>query len=192
MHGYTDRNNPVDMQYLNRWNTTNQFLALGNVYAELEVIKSLVLRTSIGFDYSDAIAKRAALIGTEGPIRSFNSLGLQESKELTYTWTNTLNYNLIFGESRLNLLAGTEAVKNDFQTFGAATTNFALQQLDYFQLGAGTGAQTNNGSATGYRLVFQFAKAFYGYSNRYLASVTVRRDGSSRFGTNNLCNIFLH
>jgi TonB-linked SusC/RagA family outer membrane protein len=188
--GYTDRNNPVDMQYLNRWNTTNQFLALGNVYAELEVIKSLVLRTSIGFDYSDAIAKRAALIGTEGPIRSFNSLGLQESKELTYTWTNTLNYNLIFGESRLNLLAGTEAVKNDFQTFGAATTNFALQQLDYFQLGAGTGAQTNNGSATGYRLFSQFAKAFYGYSNRYLASVTVRRDGSSRFGTNNPYGIF--
>ena len=124
--GYTDRNNPVDMQYLNRFNTTNQFLAHGNVFADLEVIKHLVFHTSLGFDYSDAIAKRAALIGDEGPVRSFNSLSLQESKELTITWTNTLNYNLVFGQSRLNLLAGTEAVRNDFQTFGAATTNFAL------------------------------------------------------------------
>ena len=188
--GYTDRNNPVDMQYLNRWNTTNQFLAVGNVYLDFELIKNLVYHTSLGFDYSDAIAKRAALIGDEGPVRSFNSLSQQESKELTFTWTNTLNYNLVFGQNRLNLLAGTEAVRNDFQTFGAATTNFALQDVNYFQLSAGTGAQTNNGSATGYRLLSQFGKVFYGYSDRYLASATIRRDGSSRFGTNNPYGIF--
>jgi len=188
--GYSDRNNPVDMQYLNRFNTTNQFLASGNVYAELELIKNLSIRTSLGFDYSDAIAKRAALIGTEGPVRSFNSLSLQESKEFTFTWTNTLNYNLVLGNNRINLLAGTEAVRNDFQTFGAASTNFALQDVNYLQLGAGTGAQTNNGSATGYRLLSQFGKVFYGYSDRYLASFTIRRDGSSRFGTNNAYGVF--
>ncbi|MFL5787655.1 MAG: SusC/RagA family TonB-linked outer membrane protein, partial [Flavisolibacter sp.] len=159
--GYTDRNNPVDMQYLNRWNTTNQFLALGNVYLELNFIKNLIYRTSLGFDYSDATAKRAALIGNEGPVRSFNSLSMQESKELTFTWANTLTYNLEFGRNRLNLLGGVEAVRNDFQTFGAATTNFALQDVNYLQLSAGTGAQTNNGSATGYRLLSQFGKAFY-------------------------------
>jgi TonB-linked SusC/RagA family outer membrane protein len=178
------------MQYLNRWNTTKQILLSGNIYADLEVIKNLVLHTSLGFGYSDALAKRINLIGTEGPIRSFNSLSLQESKELTFTWTNTATYNLVFGKHRLNLLAGTEAVRNDFQTFGAAVTNFALQDVNYIQLGAGTGSQTDNGSATGYRLLSQFGKAFYGYSDRYLASVTVRRDGSSRFGTNNPYGIF--
>jgi TonB-linked SusC/RagA family outer membrane protein len=188
--GYTDRNNPIDMQYLNRFNTTNQFLASGNIYAELELIKNLVFRSSLGFDYSDALAKRAALIGNEGPVRSFNSLSLRESKEFTFTWTNTLSYNRVFGQSRVNLLAGTEAVRNDFLTFGAASTNFALQDVNYLQLGAGTGAQTNNGSATGYRLLSEFGKVFYGYSDRYLASVTIRRDGSSRFGTNNPYGIF--
>jgi len=188
--GYSDRNNPVDMQYLNRWNRTNQFLALGNVFAEIELIKRLVFRTSLGFDYFDANAKRILLIGNEGPVRSFNSLGLQETKEFNFTWTNTLNYNLSFGNSRLNLLAGIESVRDDYQTFGANTTNFALQDVNYFQLSSGSGAQTNNGSATGYRLLSQFAKAFYGYSDRYLASVTVRRDGSSRFGTNNPYGVF--
>src|SRR5207247_5626927 len=83
-----------------------------------------------------------------------------------------------------------EAGRNDLQIFGAATTNFALQDVNYFQLGAGTGAQTNNGSATGYRLLSQFGKAFYAYSDKYLASFTIRRDGSSRFGTNNPYGIF--
>ena len=188
--GYTDRNNPVDQQYLNRFNTRNQFITNGNIFLDLEILKHLVYHTSLGFDYSDLLAKNAALIGNEGPVRSFNSLGLQESKDFTFTWTNTLNYNLEFGESRLNFLAGVEAVKNNFSTFGAATTNFALQTQDYLQLGTGVGSQTDNGSATGYRLLSQFGKVFYGYSDRYLASATIRRDGSSRFGTNNPYGVF--
>jgi TonB-linked SusC/RagA family outer membrane protein len=39
-------------------------------------------------------------------------------------------------------------------------------------------------------LLSQFGKLFYGYADKYLASVTVRRDGSSRFGTNNPYGIF--
>jgi len=188
--GYSDRNNPVDMQYLNRWNTTNLFLATGNIYAEIEPVKNLVVRTSLGIDYSDGLGKVIKQTGDEGPVNSINSLSEQESKDITLTWTNTATYNLIFGKSRLNLLVGTEAVRDDYSTFGAANTNFAIQDVNYFQLGSGSGSQTNNGSATGYRLLSQFGKAFYSYGDRYLASVTVRRDGSSRFGTNNPYGIF--
>jgi TonB-dependent starch-binding outer membrane protein SusC len=188
--GYSDRNNPVDMQYLNRWNTTNLFLTTGNIYAEIEPIKNLVFRTNLGFDYADGLGKVIKQIGDEGPVNSFNSLAEQESKEFTFTWSNTLNYNLLFGKSRLNLLVGMESVRDDYSTFGASNTNFAIQDVNYFQLSSGSGSQTNNGSATGYRLLSQFGKAFYSYADRYLASVTVRRDGSSRFGTNNPYGIF--
>src|ERR1035438_3287051 len=108
--GYSDRNNPVDMQYLNRWNTTNLFLATGNIFMEVEPIKNLVYRTSLGFDYSDGLGKKILQTGDEGPVNSTNSLALQETKEFTFTWTNTLTYNLVLGRSRLNLLAGMEAV----------------------------------------------------------------------------------
>jgi TonB-linked SusC/RagA family outer membrane protein len=188
--GYSDRNNPVDMQYLNRWNTTNLFLTTGNIFAEVEPIKNLVFRTSLGFDYSDGLGKVIKQTGNEGPVNSINSLALQESKEFTFTWTNTLTYNLLFGKSRINLLAGMEAVRDDYSIFGAANTNFAVQDVNYFVLSSGSGAQTNNGSATGYRLLSQFGKAFYSYADKYLASVTVRRDGSSRFGTNNAYGVF--
>ena len=188
--GYSDRNNPVDMQFLNRFNKTNLFLTTGNIYAEITPIRNLVFRTSLGFDYSDGIGKVIRQTGTEGPVNSINSLALQESKDFTFTWTNTLNYNLVLGKSRLNLLAGMEAVRDDYSTFGAANTSFAVQDVNYFVLSSGSGAQTNNGSATGYRLLSQFGKAFYSYGDKYLASATVRRDGSSRFGTNNAYGIF--
>jgi TonB-dependent starch-binding outer membrane protein SusC len=188
--GYSDRNNPVDMQYLNRWNTTNLFLTTGNIFAEIEPIKNLVFRTSLGFDYADGLGKVIKQTGDEGPVNSINSLSLQQTKEFTFTWTNTLNYNLVFGKSHLNLLGGVESVRDDYTTFGAANTNYALQDVNYFQLSSGSGSQTNNGSATGYRLLSQFGKAFYSYADRYLASVTVRRDGSSRFGTDNPYGVF--
>ena len=188
--GYTDRNNPVDIQYLNRWNTTTRLQAYGNIFAELEVIKRLVVRTSFGFDYADSTGKFITQIGDEGPVNSFNSLTQQEAKEFTFTWTNTVNYSMEFGKSRLNLLGGIESVHDDYSVVGASTTNFALQQLNYFQLGAGSGSQTTSGGATGYRLLSQFGKAFYGYGDRYLASFTIRRDGSSRFGTNNPYGVF--
>src|SRR5450432_2312954 len=112
--GYSDRNNPVDMQYLNRWNTNNLFLTTGNIFAEIDPIKNLVFRTSLGFDYSDGVGKLIKQTGNEGPVNSINSLALQESKEFTFTWTNTLTYNLLFGKSRLNVLAGIEAVRDDY------------------------------------------------------------------------------
>ena len=61
---------------------------------------------------------------------------------------------------------------------------------DYLQLSSGVGAQTNFGNLTGYRLLSQFGKLFYGYSDKYLASFTIRRDGSSKFGTNNPYGVF--
>jgi TonB-linked SusC/RagA family outer membrane protein len=188
--GYSDRNNPVDMQYLNRWNTTNTFLVTGNVYAELTPVNNLVIRTSLGFDYADGLGKVIKQTGQEGPVNSTNSLQLQESKELTFTWTNTATYNLVLGKSRLNLLAGIEAVTDVYRTFGAANTNFAIQDVNYFVLNAGSGAQTDNGYGTGYKLLSQFGKVFYSYADRYLASVTIRRDGSSRFGANNPYGVF--
>ena len=85
------RNNPVDMQYLNRFNTRTELVLFGNAYLDFEIVKNLVFHTSVGFDYSDALAKNAALIGDEGPVRSFNSLSLQEAKELYVYLVKYLN-----------------------------------------------------------------------------------------------------
>lgn len=189
--GYSDRNNPVDMQYLNRWNTNTEMLIFGNVFAEVQPVKNLVLRTSLGGDYANTLNKNILPTFQEGFLgRSVNSLSLQQGNDFSLTWTNTANYNFEFGKNRLNLLAGTEAIQQNYQTFGAFREGFATQDINYFNLDAGIGRSTNNGSSTGFHLFSQFAKVFYSFSDKYLASATVRRDGSSRFGTNNSYGVF--
>jgi len=40
------------MQYINRWDNTNRRYLFGSVFAEIQPVKNLVLRTTLGIDYS--------------------------------------------------------------------------------------------------------------------------------------------
>jgi TonB-linked SusC/RagA family outer membrane protein len=189
--GYSDRNNPVHMQYINRWDKNNRLNAIGNVYLEITPLEHLVLRSSFGVDYSSAISKNIEPAFQEGFLsRSVNSLALQQGNDLTLTMTNTANYQFQFGQHKFNTLLGTETIQQDFQGFGAFREGFAVEDENYYVLNAGTGRSTNNGTATGYRLFSLFGKINYSFSDKYLASVTVRRDGSSRFGSENQYGVF--
>lgn len=189
--GYSDRNNPLHMQEINRWDNANRLTMFGNVFLEIEPIKNLVLRSSIGADNANYYAKNIEQSFDEGSFgRTSNSLTIDQNRNLSVTWSNTARYNLNFGVHRFNFLAGIEAIKNDFRFETARKDGFAVQTEDYFVLNAGTGNANITGNGSGSRLLSQFARIDYGFSDRYLVALTVRRDGSSRFGTENQYGVF--
>ena len=189
--GYSDRNNPVLMQYLNRWDNTERTSIFGNVYAEIDILDNLTFRTSVGLDFNDFKRKDIETTVDNGLVtRGNNRLILDTNKFSSLVFTNTLNYNLELDDHRFGLLVGTESVKNDFDAVFASADGFAVETESYFVLGAATGARTSNGTSSGSRLLSQFGKLNYAYGNKYLASVTIRRDGSSRFGPDNRYGIF--
>ena len=72
----------------------------------------------------------------------------------------------------------------------AGRDGFLVETPDYMYLSVGEGNLRNAGSGTSYALSSFFGKINYSYDNKYLASVTVRRDGSSRFGANHRWGTF--
>ncbi len=189
--GYSDRNNPVLMQYLNRWDNAEKNQFFGNVFAELELIENLTFRSNLGIDFSDFKRKNIEPRVNNGFItRSNNRLILDTNKFTSLVFSNTLNYQLTLGEHRFGLLLGIESVEDNFDTLLAQADGFAVEQESYFVLGAATGARTATGISTGSSLFSQFGKLNYAFSDKYLASFTIRRDGSSRFGSNNRYGIF--
>jgi TonB-linked SusC/RagA family outer membrane protein len=66
----------------------------------------------------------------------------------------------------------------------------AILNTDYMWPSAGAGRQLAEGFGEGFSLLSFFGKVNYTYDDKYLASVTIRRDGSSRFGTNNQYGTF--
>lgn len=190
--GYSDRNNPLLMQYLNRWDNAHKNSFFGNVFAEISLLKGLKFKTNAGLDFSDFNRKDIERKVNNGFIvRGTNRLIIDTNKFSSFVFSNTLNYDLELGKNnRISALLGYEYIRNDFDTFVAQADGFPFETEDFFVLNAATGARTSRGASTANTTVSQFGKINYAYSNRYLASFTLRRDGSSRFGENTRFGIF--
>lgn len=189
--GYSDRNNPVLMQYLNRWDNTRRNNLYGNVFAEWNILENLLFRTSIGIDFNDFHRKDIEPRVNNGFITRNNNRLIHDTNEFSsLVFSNTLNYRLELGDHRFEALLGTESIQDDFSSLVSIANGFAVETESYFVLDAATGARTNTGSATGSRLLSQFGKLNYAYKDKYLTSFTIRRDGSSRFGRNFSYGVF--
>jgi len=190
--GYSDRNNPLHMQYLSRWNNANRLSSFGNIFLEIQPIRNLFFKSNLGADDARYLNKVISPNFTEGALsRTTNSLFFDENHYISKTFSNTLRYNWNFlSDHHLKFLVGTEFIKTDLDYQATRKEGFALQTEDYFTLSAGTGNTNVSGGSTGHRLFSQFGRIDYNYFDKYLLALTVRRDGSSRFGAENQYGIF--
>jgi TonB-linked SusC/RagA family outer membrane protein len=190
--GYSDRNNPLHMQDLAKWNNANRLNAFGNIYLEIQPVKNLFLKSTIGADNSFFSNKVITPTFSEGALnRTTNSLSFDKNHYLSTTFSNTLRYNFnLKNEHSFKILLGTELIKTNLDYSFGKKEGYALQNKDYFTLSAGTGNTTLTGGSTGHSLFSQFSRIDYSFSDKYLAAVTVRRDGSSRFGSDNRYGVF--
>jgi TonB-dependent starch-binding outer membrane protein SusC len=190
--GYSDRNNPLHMQYLARWNNANRLSSFGNIFLEIQPIKNLFFKSNFGADDARYLNKVISPTFTEGALsRTTNSLFFDQNHYISKTFSNTLRYNWNFlSDHHLKFLVGTEFIKTDLDYQATRKEGFALQTEDYFTLNAATGNTNVSGGSTGHRLFSQFGRVDYNYADRYLLALTVRRDGSSRFGSENQYGIF--
>ncbi|HEX5024571.1 MAG TPA: SusC/RagA family TonB-linked outer membrane protein, partial [Agriterribacter sp.] len=190
--GYSDRNNPLHMQDLAKWNNANRLGTFGNVFVEIQPVKNLFFKSNIGADNNNYLNKIITPTFTEGALsRTTNSLLFDQNHYLSLTFSNTLRYNWDLNRNNnFKFLVGTEYIKTDVDFQTTKKEGYALQTEDYFTLSAGTGNTTVSGGSTGNRLFSLFGRVDYNFSDKYLAAVTIRRDGSSRFGTDNRYGIF--
>lgn len=189
--GMTDRQNPVRLIEDNRQNK-GQFVRLfGNAYADLEIIPGLHFKTSYGIDYNGTFQRVLRKSYTSGFLSDkTNQVNTSQDYNGNWVWQNTLSYNVALKKHRLDFLLGEEQIKYMAQNFFASRQGYALENIDYAYLDAGSTQKDNGGSGSGYALLSYFGKANYVYDNKYLASVTLRRDGSSRFGKDNRFGMF--
>ena len=180
----SDRQNPLREAYQNRNNTLNYWRLFGNAYAELKPIKGLTLRTNFGIDYYSSFINAMTLTYHSDIVNNdIAKTTLSHNNEVNWTWSNTANYNFRLADKHdITVLLGTEMNKQTVVDFSAYSEEYALEDPDYMWPNAATGTMRNSGAKVGYRLASFFGKIDYNYDDFILASFTIRRDGSSRFG----------
>jgi TonB-linked SusC/RagA family outer membrane protein len=169
--------------------SNKNFYLLSNAYAQVDILKGLSFKSSIGADLTDGNYRLFQSEGLNGQaLYPVTALELSNARTINWLNENTLNYKRTFAQDhKLELLGGYTVQKVDYTQTGANANTFSSNLAQTIGFGAN---QSANSSATANTLLSYLARANYAYKDRYLLTATVRRDGSSRFGTNKLWGVF--
>ena len=187
----SDIDNPVQTLYNMRDNTNTSWRIFGNAYVEILPIKGLTLKSNVGIEHVQYLSKTLGRnVRPDDPTIN-RSVSRAYGEGDTYTWTNTANYLFDLGKNHhFTVLAGTEAIKYNFEDISAMRKDYAFEDSDYMQLGSGSGTQTNGGGKQEWALFSLFGKLDYNFADRYLFSATLRRDQTSRLAKENNSGVF--
>ena len=188
---YSERENPLSLLFNNKDNKYTQWRSFGDIHLSINPFKNFMVRTTLGMDYSQKEQRFFTYPIANGKMMRTDTAA--ESKQehwMRWMWNAIATYNFESGDHRGDVMLGVEINRHDYKWMSAKRYELAILNTDYMWPSAGSGRQLAQGSGDGFSLVSFFGKANYTYADKYLASVTVRHDGSSRFGSNNQYGTF--
>jgi TonB-dependent starch-binding outer membrane protein SusC len=177
--------NPVATREIAKNNVSNYWDVLGNVFAEANVLRDFILRTSFGGTFSDYYfyAYNLTDYGLSGLGTPQNSVSETSGYTRSWTWTNSLNYSKTFHNiHKLNVFAAIESIGNFNRELDASRTGFLYTVPTYLLLNNGDpNSQTNSDLEGSSSLNSLIGKIEYGFKEKLFISGTLRKDGSSIF-----------
>ncbi len=182
--------NPVALALI-RNNTLNRERVFGNVYANAEIIKNLTFKTELGLDNSNLINVAFHPTYQFGAITNdVNKMKQRNEHSFFWIWINTLTYDLTFAEKHnLTIQLFSETQKSLWERVEVTKENFASNEIHVLSQGDNTTNITNGWKDPSSKMSY-FGRLNYNYDDRYLATFTLRADGSSKFGPENKWGYF--
>ena len=149
-------------------------------------IEGLKLTATGAYNFTNAHEKnyRATLpVSIDGSIKTLGPSTLNQTNTNTeyLSFQGTANYVKTFADKHnINILAGYSWEEESARDMSAKRLNFPNNDYPYLTVGS-PDVQTNSGGGSDWVIQSVFGRAQYNYAERYLAEVTMRYDGSSRF-----------
>lgn len=172
--------NPLEWSRNNPY-TTKKYKAIANLFAEATIIDGLVLKVQGGVDYTHGAVKSTST-PSYLPNNGQGKAGRNSSDAFNLTVTTTLNYGFdVKDDHHLNIMLGQEGVDYRSEGFSVSTAGQSNDWLtDVSSATRATGWSSTNSS---YSYVSFFGRGEYNWGQRLYADLSVRGDGSSRFGS---------
>ena len=166
----------------------------GNAYLEIHpggAVKGLKYRLNAGYTY---VTARTGNYTGRNANNTIGGANAGSSETNNWIIENIFTYEKNWGVHHIDFTGLYSAKERNYFTFGETATGFINDELSFNQLGAGATISASPIVINGvtyfgsyrdkYSLASQMARINYIYDNRYLLTVTARRDGSSVMGAN--------
>lgn len=172
------------------YNRTRRIQTFNSGYGEVNILDGLKYRLQFGLTLAQETGNNynGTLTYTNGNA-SLTNASLNNNEQWNYNIQNLLYYNKVFAEKhRVDVTALYEVTKDHNQNSGFNVTGVPADYIQNtnFGLASGTISPNDNGNSfTEQGLLSYMARVAYGYDDRYLLTLTGRRDGASTLADGN-------
>jgi TonB-linked SusC/RagA family outer membrane protein len=176
-----DINSPyATIQEADRFN--KKYRALANAFAEISFLKELKLRVNYAFDGTLNRAYNFSIADVNQARQNTTSqLTQNEGETSSQLLESFLTYDKVFGKSHVTFTGGYSYQNYKTYGFSAWRIGYDDTSVDQRVLGTGNSQFNNSVIPDQWSLQSAFGRLFYDYNGRFLATLTFRADGSSRF-----------
>jgi TonB-linked SusC/RagA family outer membrane protein len=157
---------------------------VSNNFVEVDITDDLMFKTSVGVNYSSNNIR----LWRSSAVPNFTTLNYPATgavtKMETINWLNenTLNFNKVIDNTHfINGVVGFTAQKNSSDRMSAGASDFPTEYVPFISAGI---VNTGTHTISEWSLLSMMARVNYSYKGKWMVTATVRRDGSSRFGSN--------
>ena len=166
---------------------------LANTFIEAQLAKGLKLRSTFGGDFTHS--KRNRFVPSINPSKIISgrlaNASINEENTTSLLNENTLNYSVLFDKHSLNVLVGATVQKSETQSTSIVANELPSDGVEFNALELAPIEETGiDSDYSEFGLNSLLGRINYSYNDRYLLTLSVRRDGSSRLGANNKYSTF--
>jgi TonB-linked SusC/RagA family outer membrane protein len=175
---------------------TTRYRTLASIFGEYVILKGLTFKTTVNLDNTDNNSKSyspytiaSSLSARKAQLSALTSGSSSGYRKQTFVNENTLAYNVTLASKHdISLLAGA-SFNSDQLSDIKVSSNGGYNSSVVTTLNEAT-AVTGSTTETKNVLLSYFGRVQYSYDGKYLLSGSIRRDGSSRFGSNTKWGVF--
>jgi len=210
----TQEANPYALMVYNNQNDNKTQKFFGDVYAELQPVKNVKFRTTLGLNYSSSANHSYTPVYDNLSVYAYNryeTINQGSSVSYTVNWDNTANYTFRIKEHSFDVLAGSATRKYQGSFVGGMNTGstlFSTFDRGYLSTSNVTSISMSADTTTANKQTVTHAMSLYGnanaiyaqasffgrinysYKETYLASAIFRADGSTMFAQNHQWGYF--
>jgi len=164
---------------------TKRYRIFNSIYAEAQILDGLKYRVNFGPDIT--IARWGRFVGAQTNARKGGDAQALNLNTFGFNWTleNILSYNKSFANKHNLGVTLVQSVQRDrAENFGTNVQGVPVETQQFYNMGNASSILQTVSGLTEWTINSFLGRINYDFNDKYLVTLTLRRDGSSRFGEN--------
>ena len=163
---------------------TKKYRIFNSIYTEVKLMEGLKYRVNFGPDFT--LSRWGRFIGAQTNARKGGDAQASTQTNFGFNWTleNIINYSKSIQKHNFNVTLLHSIQRDRYENYASNVQGVPAETQQFYNLGNASSVLGVGSNLTEWTINSLMARINYDYNDKFLVTLTMRRDGSSRFGVN--------